>query len=99
MYNLSVIGMFVYKEVNSNDSITSSSSINGIISDVVEKCGKIIDVVIFIFYNKEPLYETIGRVGTLSIIFIIFWDFLIFLPSFPFTTSETMRDYYLYSYL
>ena len=68
MYNLSVIGMFVYKEVNSNDSITSSSSINGIISDVVEKCGKIIDVVIFIFYNKEPLYETIGRVGTLSII-------------------------------
>ena len=60
--------MFVYKEVNSNDSITSSSSINGIISDVVEKCGKIIDVVIFIFYNKEPLYETIGRVGTLSII-------------------------------
>ena len=64
--------MLVYKEVKSNDTITSSSLINGSISAVVEKCGTILDVVIFIFCNGEPLYETIGNIGTLEIIFVIF---------------------------
>ena len=29
------------------------------------------------------------------IIFIIFWDLIDVLANFPFTTSETMGDYYL----
>ena len=30
-----------------------------------------------------------------TIIFIIFWDSFDVLPNFPFTTSETMHNYYL----
>ena len=45
--------MFVYKEVTSNDTIISSSSMG--ISDVVGKRGRILGVVNFIFQNKESV--------------------------------------------
>ena len=45
MFNVSIIGMFAYNEKTSNDNII----INGNIFDVVEKHGRILGIVIFIF--------------------------------------------------
>ena len=44
MFNVSFIGIFVYKEVMSNDTI----NFNANISDAVEKDGRIFSVVTFI---------------------------------------------------
>ena len=50
MFSLSIMGMFVYKEVASNDTIITLCSMGtGNISDIVGNCGRILGVVIFIF--------------------------------------------------
>ena len=77
MFCVSIIGMFVYKEVTSNDTIMSLSSKWAFLMSLVVEGGKIPGVAIFIssinfknvsyllrLDNEEPIYETIGRKGT-----------------------------------
>ena len=69
MFNVSVMGMFVYKKVTSYDTIISSSSMgNFLLLDVAEFLTLSFSYLTQAFrmfeYHGEPLYETIGRIST-----------------------------------
>ena len=73
MLNVSIIGMFVYKEVTSIDTITSSSSMGTfpvLLQNVVEfsallfSCFSMLATYLLRLYNGKPLYESIGRIRT-----------------------------------
>ena len=51
MFNASITGMFVYKDVTSNDTIISSSF-------------HVFTMYLLRLFNGEPFHETIGRIGT-----------------------------------
>ena len=74
MFSVSIMGMFVYKEVTSNDTIISSSSRGTLLMEnVVEffsllfSSFKNVSYVFVKVVSGEQLYETIGRIGTLGL--------------------------------
>ena len=51
-----------------------------------------------VIWKWEIRWHNLSKINSLisaTIIFVIFWDSFDVLPNFAFTTSETMRDYYL----
>ena len=73
MVRVSIMRMFVYKEVTSNDTIISSSSMGTFLMElenVVEFLAllfsslRMLAMYLLRLYSEEPLYETIGRIGT-----------------------------------
>ena len=77
MLNVSIIGIFVSKEVTSNDTIILSSSMGTFLMElenVVEflqllfssltYAFRMLAMYLFRLYHEEPLYETIGRISS-----------------------------------
>ena len=68
MFSVSIMGVFVYKEVTSNDTIISSSSMGAFMMEsVVEFFLLLFSSFKNVSYVFVRLDEAIGRIGTLNL--------------------------------